>query len=370
MEDHLRILFVIDTLGPGGKERRFTELLKALKAGGDVSFELVVMSSDIHYTELLDFGIKIHSVLRKTTKDLSVFRKLWLIIKEYQPDAVHCWESMTAVYLAPVCKLLNCILINGMVTNVPLQRNLSNHHWRRARLTFPLSRVIVSNSKAGLKAYRVPVKKGVVIYNGFNFSRLENLSDKQAVRGEMNIGTDYVVGMVASFWKQKDYPTYYKAAQIVLDNRRDVTFLAVGPGTDSEESLSLMREGDMNNFRLLGKRSNIESMVNIMDVCVLSTFTEGTSNAILEYMAVGKPVVASEGGGTAEIVDEGKTGFLVQPSHAGMLAEKINILLDDTELREEMGRKGRRRVMEYFSINRMVSDYIELYKRICTEDKL
>lgn len=365
MEDHLRILFVIDTLGPGGKERRFTELLKALKAGGDISFELVIMSNDIHYTDILDYGIKIHRVIRKTAKDLSVFRKLWLIIKEYKPDAVHCWESMTAVYLAPVCKLLNRILINGMVTNVPLRRNLSNHHWRRARLTFPFSEYIVSNSKAGLRAYKVPVKKGVVIYNGFNFNRLENLIDKQVIRQEMSIRTDLIVGMVASFWKQKDYPTYYKAAQLVLDKRRDVTFLAVGPGTDSEESLSLIREEDTNNFRLVGKRSKIESIVNIMDVCVLSTFTEGTSNAILEYMAVGKPVVATEGGGTAEIVDEGKTGFLVEPSQADMLAEKIMILLDDRELCEEMGMRGRSRVLEYFSIDRMVSDYIELYKRVC-----
>ena len=159
----MKILFVIDTLGSGGKERRLTELLKALKSSNKIDFELVVMSEDIHYSEIRDLGITIHSIIRKTTKDFSVFRKFYLLIKQNRPDAVHCWESMTAVYLPPVCRLLRCPLINGMVTNVPLRQNIFNRHWLRARLTFPFSDKIVSNSKAGIRAYRVPASKGFVI---------------------------------------------------------------------------------------------------------------------------------------------------------------------------------------------------------------
>ena len=168
----MKILFVIDTLGSGGKERRLTELLKALVPRREVTAELVVMSDDIHYSEIFDLGIRIHKIIRHSRKDLLVFNKLRTIIKEFKPDTVHCWESMTAVYLAPLCKIFGCPLINGMVTNVPTRRNILNRHWLRARLTFPFSEVIVSNSRAGIEAYRVPPRKGVVIYNGFNFQRV------------------------------------------------------------------------------------------------------------------------------------------------------------------------------------------------------
>lgn len=360
----MKILYVIDTLGSGGKERRLIELLKALLKRGEVEAQLVVMSDDIHYTEVFTLGIKVHKILRRTRKDLSVFGKLRNIIRDFRPDAVHCWESMTAVYLAPLCKMMKCPLINGMVTNVPLQQNMCNRHWFRARLTFPLSRAIVSNSSAGLEAYRVPLSKGVVIYNGFNFNRIKNLRSVQESRAELGICTPKVVGMVASFWQQKDYPTYYKAAQILLRKRRDTTFLAIGAGTDSEESAQMIDKDFIDYFRLLGKQSNVENLINAMDICVLATFTEGTSNAILEYMALSKPVVATIGGGTAEIINDSMNGFLVNPSDPIMLADRIQTLIDDADLRRRMGLAGLNRVKEAFSIDRMVDDYIRLYSGI------
>lgn len=360
----MKILYVIDTLGSGGKERRLTELLRALLLRGEVKAELVIMSNDIHYTEVFSFGIRIHTIIRRTKKDIRVFGKLKRIIKNFGPDAIHCWESMTAIYLAPVCIVLKLPLINGMVTNVPIQRNIFNRHWLRARITFPLSTVIVSNSNAGLIAYKVPSAKAVVIYNGFNFSRVENIGNGQESRKDLGITTPFVVGMVASFWQQKDYPTYYKAAQILLEHRRDVTFLAIGSGTDSPDSVNLIDRGNIAHFKLLGKRSNVEHLVNAMDVCVLATFTEGTSNSILEYMALGKPVVATDGGGTSEIIVDSVHGFLVRPSDPQTLASRIQVLLNNPEMRKKMGNAGVRRIEEAFSIDRMVSDYIKLYSRV------
>ncbi|HPR73344.1 MAG TPA: glycosyltransferase [Bacteroidales bacterium] len=362
----MKILFVIDTLGSGGKERRLTELLKALVPRREVTAELVVMSDDIHYSEIFDLGIRIHKIIRHSRKDLLVFNKLRTIIKEFKPDTVHCWESMTAVYLAPLCKIFGCPLINGMVTNVPTRRNILNRHWLRARLTFPFSEVIVSNSRAGIEAYRVPPRKGVVIYNGFNFQRVVGVPGYMESRKLLGISSPLVVGMVASFWQQKDYPTFFAAAQILLRKRSDLTFLAVGTGTDSRKAMDYIDSELLANFRLMGKQSNVETIISTMDVCVLATFTEGTSNAILEYMAMGKPVVATAGGGTTEIIDDGVNGFLVLPSDPEILATKIQLLLDDTALRRIMGQAGLIRIKEAFSIDRMVDDYLSLYRRVTT----
>jgi glycosyltransferase involved in cell wall biosynthesis len=361
----MKILFVIDTLGSGGKERRMLELLRALNKRSDIAMELVIMSHDIHYYHIYDLGINIHRIVRGRSKDISVFRKFRQLIRELKPDVVHCWESMTAVYLAPVCWLLKCPLINGMITNVPQSPRILNHHWRRGRLTFPFSTFIISNSKAGLTAYSVPKKKGRVIYNGFDFLRLDNLDNKEKIKRELNITTQYVVGMVASFCKQKDYPTFFSAARILLKERYDITFLAIGAYTDSEESAGLLDDELKKYFRLLGIRTDVESIINIMDIGVLATFTEGISNSIMEYMALEKPVVASEGGGTVELMIEGVTGYLLKPGDSNMLAERINELLNNAELREKMGLNGRKQIEKNFSIDRMAEEYLKIYRQVC-----
>jgi glycosyltransferase involved in cell wall biosynthesis len=150
----------------------------------------------------------------------------------------------------------------------------------------------------------------------------------------------------------------------LLKKRQDVTFVAIGDDTDSEESKKMIGDEWLPHFRLLGRKSGIESFVNIMDVCVLSTFTEGISNSILEYMALSKPVVATDGGGTKEIVMEGETGFLVNPGNADELAARIESLLNNDILRHNMGRAGRERVRNHFSIDKMIDSYVFHYSKL------
>jgi glycosyltransferase involved in cell wall biosynthesis len=338
--------------------------MRTLKFKKDFEFELAVMSEDIHYKEVFDLGINIHYILRKTKKSISAFIKFYSLCQNYKPDIVHCWDSMTAVYSVPACKLLHIKLVNGMVINSPVQQNVRNKLWLRGRLTFPFSDIVVGNSIAGLKAYNAPPLKSLVIYNGFNFDRTENLSDKLTIKKELDVDSNFIIGMVAAFSASKDYKTYYKAAGLLLEKRKDLTFIAIGPDTDSEASKALIGSEYIEHFRLLGLRSGIESFINIMDICVLSTFTEGVSNSILEYMALEKPVVASIGGGTNEIVVDNETGFLINSSDPEGLAHKLEILLSDADLRLKMGLAGRKQVIDKFSVEKMVGKYVDLYKMI------
>lgn len=356
----MKILFFIDTLSAGGKERRLTELMKVLKLNLDFEFELVVMSKDIHYKEVLDLGISIHYIIRKTKKDISVFYRFYKLCRNYKPDIVHCWDSMTAIYLVPICKFLHIKLINGMIVNSPVKQNIFNKFWFRAKLTFPFSDIILGNSKAGLKAYSAPRNKSTVIYNGFNFDRIENLKSKENIKQQLNTDSTYIIGMVATFSEKKDYRTYYRAAQLLLNQRNDIIFLAIGCDTDSFLSKSLIDDKNIDHFRLLGKMAGVESFINAMDICVLATFTEGISNSILEYMALGKPVIATSGGGTSEIIKDNITGYLIDPSNPRELAEKMEILLNDADLRYNMGLAGKKRIQTYFSIEKMVNKYITI----------
>ena len=311
----MKILFFIDNLCAGGKERRFIELLKGLKNFSHIEFEIVVMSDNLDYNEVFELQNFIHFVIRKTKKDLSVFYKFFKICKTYKPDIVHCFDSMSAVYLTPICRLLQLKLINGMIADAPESLNIFNTRWLRARITFPFSTLIIANSEAGLKSYKAPKDKSYVIHNGFDFKRIKHLQNSDIIRNELKIKTKFLIGMVASFSKYKDYKTYFDAAALVLSRRADVTFIAIGSNTDSTEAKSLIDDKYMDVIKALGKKSNIESYINAMDICVLATFTEGISNSILEYMALSKPVIATLGGGTSEIVKDAKTGFLILPSN-------------------------------------------------------
>lgn len=362
--DKMKILFFIDTLGPGGKERRFVELIKGLKKSSTIEFEIVIMSNDIHYKEIFDLNIKIHYIIRKTKKDLSAFHKFYKICKNYRPNIVHCWDSMTAIYALQTCKLFGIKLVNGMIADAPEKLNIFNKSWFRARITFPFSNAVIGNSIAGLKAYKAPKSKSFVIHNGFNFVRIENIESPEFIRKQLKISHKFIIGMVASHSKLKDYKTYIEAAQLVLKKRNDSVFLLIGQNTESITLMNQIANENRDNFRFLGKKSDIESFINAMDICVLATFTEGISNAILEYMAMGKPVVATEGGGTIEIVKDQKTGFLVKTSHPDELANKIEFLLNNSEIRIKMGKTGKERIKNLFSLDRMVEQYISIYQKL------
>jgi glycosyltransferase involved in cell wall biosynthesis len=364
----MKVLFVIDCLASGGKERRLTELMKMLKAKSTIEFELVVMSNDIHYKEVLDLGIGIHYIIRKTKKDISVFFKLYNLCKKYKPDIVHCWDDMTAVYVAPVCKLLNIKLANGMIVDTPVNFNIFNKAWLRAKLTFPLSDLIIGNSEAGLEAYRAPHKKSVCIHNGMHLTRFVNLENSETIKTKIlgeSCNGQLVIGMVAAFEDRKDYDTLIEAAKVLIPLHSEIRFLFIGDGKNFTRIKGSIPAEMQDKLIFLGKRSEIEAIINIFDIGILLTNTkmhgEGISNSILEYMALGKPVIATRGGGTTELVRDGVNGFLIEGGDTEHLIEKIELLSGNAELRAELGKNGKSLIQNNFEINQMTQRYIHQY---------
>lgn len=354
----------------GGRERRLTELMKGLKLKSNIQFELAVMSEDVHYKEIFDLNIKIHYLIRTQKKDFSIFKKFYKICKEYKPDLVHCWDSMTAVYSAPVCKLLRIKFANGMVVDTPMPQNRSNVHWRRARLTFPFSNIIIGNSKAGLAGYNAPPQKSICIYNGMNLTRFYNLKDPSLIRKEIFDEPNenfFIAGMVAQVdLLRKDYGTLLDVAKSMISKNENIRFVMVGDGDHYEQLKNSIPASIENKLKFLGRRSDVESIVNIFDAGLLLTniknHGEGISNAIIEYMVLAKPVIASRGGGTDEIVEDQKTGYLISPFGKVELEEKLKILMNNPGLRKQMGSAGKESVLKNFTIDKMVDSFISLYE--------
>jgi len=355
----MRILFFIETLRSGGKERRLVELIKGLSKYPDIKMELVLMETDVFYNDIFKVDIKIHYLVRKVIKkDPLIFFKFYKIAKKFNPDIINTWGNMVTIYSIPSKIILNVKLINNEITDSPKFQKKGIFY----KIAFKKSDLIVANSIAGLKSYRI-TKNSKVIYNGFNFKRLENLIPSELMRKNFDVKTKYIVGMVASFTLAKDYHTYLEVAVNILKQRKDVTFLCIGAGDFTDYKLSI-HDNLLSNIKFISQQKDIESLINIFDVSVLSTFNEGISNFIMESMALVKPVVVSEGGGTSEIVIDGETGFIVKQQSSLIMAEKIDLLLNNKDLREQMGERGINRIKTKFEINNMISKFIDMYKNL------
>ena len=359
----MKILFFIDGLGSGGKERRFVELLKGLTVYKNISCEAVLMNEEVHFKEIFQLNVKIHYLIRKFKKDPTIFLKFYKICSNFKPDIIHCWNPMTTIYALPAAKWLKIKLIDGRIADCPSQIKIFSKTWILAS-TLHFADVILSNSYAGLKAYQAPDDKSFCIHNGFDFGRIKTLLHKDDVKKDFDLTTRYIVGMVASFSQKKDYHTYLLAAQQILSKRNDVTFIAVGDGPNLDKMKRIVQDSFRERIKFLGQQRNVESIMNVCDIGVLSTYSEGISNTIIEFMALSKPVVASEGGGTHELLIPDKTGFLIPQKNVNTLVDKIELLLNDEDLRIAMGEAGKNYVYKDFSLDQMINGFVMVYNRV------
>ncbi len=364
----MRILHLIERLGPGGKERQVVELLKGLSARRDIRSFVAVMDKDEVRLEIDREHAQLIQLNRRGKKDWRLFKSLYGLVSDLKIDIIHSWGAMCSVYAAPVAKVCGTAFVNGFVRDAPSHMTLRDKGYLRGKLTIPFSDVVVANSRAGLAAYGIPERKGLCIYNGFSLERVSNLRDKTELRSILGIVTPHIVGMVANFTPRKDYETFVEMARRICRLRDDVTFLAIGSGETLQQVHDSIPAEHSLRIKLLGRRTDVESIANLFTVGVLTTNSrlhgEGISNAITECMALGKPVVATNDGGTSELVLDGETGFLVPSHDAGALTDRVLRLLSNAELADDFGAAGRRRVETAFSLDAMCDAYLRLYQKV------
>jgi len=358
----VKILFTVDSLRRGGKERRLVELLRDLSSR-DQEFKLIVFSNRIEYS-IDHFASKV-IILKKAEEQSQL--KLWVdlirIINSYKPDIVHSWDRLSSLMILPSILIRKTPLLCSIINDVsPSPPKAFSKKWFAHWLLKCFSTRILSNTNLGLLTNRVG-KKGLCIYNGFDFNRISNLRKPEEVKRSMSINTRYVVGMVGAIEPRKDFKAFISCAKQILATRNDITFLIVGDGQYRQELENSIYEEKRIIFT--GKLDNIEHVMNIFDIGILLTnqdvHGEGISNTIMEYMALGKPVIATQGGGNHEIVAEGVSGFLISENRKDLIIDKILFLIDNPEVAGALGKKGRQIVVEKFEMSRMTKEFMELY---------
>jgi len=356
----LRVLHLVDSLRVGGKERQAVELLKGLHTQTDVETVVVTMGTEQFYAvDVQKLGIPLIYLLRKFRWDPTVFWRMFDIFRQFRPHIVQTNSEMVTFYAWPLTRLMGIKLINGTIRNAFSGRGL---RWSFHKLMLSVADARVANSKAGFasRGHQSDAPGNYVIYNGFDSKRFHTRASANGPGADFGAEGRKIIGMVAEFSDYKDFPTYIRAAQIVQERRKDVLFVAVGGGKNLQLCQDLLPSRP-EWFRFLGERKDIEALVQCMDVGVLCTFTEGIPNSVMEFMAAGKPVVVTNGGGTRELVIDGQQGYLVPASDPEIVAARIGQLLDNPELASRMGVEGRHRLETHFSLERLVRDHLEMY---------
>ncbi len=362
------ILFLADNIGGGGKERRLLELIKSLSKDPSYKIILVVISDmGVGYDYMYDFPITIIESERNYKYGTRPFFVIKGAIEKYKPDIVHSWGSMCSTYILPLLPFRKFKFINGIVADAPKHVPWHSKNYIRGQLSFLFSDVVLSNSLAGIKSYSAPINKTYCIYNGIDMARFNNLRDKNELIEELALQPfNFVVGMVGAFHERKDYPTYIEAAIKIVKQYKDICFLLIGHGRTQTTIENMIPEELKYNIRVLGRRTDIEDLIQVFSVGVLCTNSdihgEGVSNSLIEYMSLSKPVIATEGGGTNEVIVDGDNGFLVRNKDAEQLAEKLLQIYHDHNLAKKMGEKALQTIYEKFMLDRMAKEFIAVYE--------
>jgi glycosyltransferase involved in cell wall biosynthesis len=308
----------------------------------------------------LGFEIKV----APTPSKLKFMINLLRTIRRVDPDVIHTWEGFVTSACLGLAVFHRRRIINFDIQYAHKVRRLSLLYLQE-RMNLLFSYRNVANSEAGFRTFRVsPSRKNRVIYNGFDPNRIDH-APRIGLRKMLGAEEKKLVAMTASFSAPKDFETLIRAGSNIVSQNRDVLFLFIGEGPRRQKVQDLIDDGCRNAFVFLGQREDVESIVREVDIGVLlskSGHAEGISNSLMEFMAAGKPVIATDVGGNPELVQEGLCGFLLPHEDVDVLQEKLVSLLRDPEKRNEMGAIGRKRIREKFSMEQMVAQFSELYE--------
>jgi len=360
------VVLVIDSLRYGGAERQVVELANNMDPD----------RFDVHVCTLLDnvpLGSKLrnsehrlHTIVKKNKVDFTVVPRLARLLKSLNADIVHSYLFAPDIASRLAGRLARTELIIGS------ERSANYLVGKRQKIAYRLTRacvdVIIANSKTGAqfnsKMFGHPASDYRVVYNGVDTERFRS-RNKVSIRNELGISTESrIIGIIATLKEVKNHSMILHAFKRVLDSFPDTQLLLVGRqlygnmmGTVEYHTRveNLIDElGIRQRCTFLGNRDDVELIYPACDITVLSSLHEGTPNVLLESMACGIPVVATNVCDNSYVVKDGDVGFLVEVGDIESMADRIQVLLGNDTLRQEMGEKAQKWVQEEFSIQQLI----------------
>lgn len=361
------ILHVTFNMGFGGTEQVIRQLVTNLDPQR-FHCEVACIDGDvgaIGQTMETENGITIHSRQRRPGLDWKTILWLRRLIKSGHFDFVHCHQYTPYTY--------GWFAHWGTGAKVVFTEHGRFHpdqHRTKARLVNPfialtshrLVAISTATRDALIEYEYLPATKIAVIYNGI-IPLTVNKKSKQALSAELGIEPgEVVIGTVARLDTVKNQPLMLQATRALIDQGYKVRLLLVGDGPERDNLQAITQQLELKSAVIFtGFQAKPADYLGLMDIFLLPSFTEGTSMTLLEAMSLGIPTVATRVGGTPEIVEDKKTGFLVESDDLKVFTRAIKNLLEQPIERRKMGDAARIRFEQKFSVKQMVEQYQECY---------
>ncbi|MFI5369991.1 MAG: glycosyltransferase [Candidatus Eisenbacteria bacterium] len=362
----IRVLYVVNNFVAGGAERHLLELWRRIDRG---RFE-VEIACFRHEGRFLDdvekLGWPVHHLsVPKTLYTPAGVVGLWRLVqlvRARRPDVIHGYlfgPNLFAALAGRWCGVRAVVVAKRNVDafETPRQIAVQRLSHRLATHVTAVSETVAATSVA----LGVPRARVTVIPNGVDVGRFDVSPHTRS-----QLGLDPaapVIGSVGCLEARKDYGTLFDALERLAAAGRVFQVMLVGDG--SERAALETRAASLGRpVRFLGERGDVERLLPVMDVFVLSSREEGIPNALLEAMAAARPCVATSVGGTPEVLADGVTGWLVPPADASALATAIAEALDHPDEAMRRATAARREMIDQRSIDAMVRLHERFYNDV------
>jgi len=374
-----RVLFVVGDLFRGGTATHIRMVSLGLKERG-FRPEIFLLSGGRDLEgEFRRGGVRVHEAIYrlppKATIPMRALRlavvmiQFWVFLLRQRFSIVHFYLPENYIIGAPVALL-------SMHRRLVMSRRSMNSYQRRFRMLGRIEHIlhrcgvsVLGNSRcvvSQLHEEGVPEERLGLIYNGVDLTSWKSLPSKQDVRRALGIADKaLVLAIVANLIPYKGHADLLEALHLIKEDLPDSwRLLVIGRDDGIGRTLQLAADkmGLEENVLFLGARDDVPSLLAASDIGILSSHEEGFSNALIEGMAAGLPMVATDVGGNAEAVLHGTNGLIVPPKDPISLSEAIERLAMGADERSSMGEAGRRRMQELFSADRCVDNYERFYR--------
>ncbi len=375
MSKKIKIIYLTTTSKLCGAEKVIYELSKRTNKE---RFEIIVctIKDDLEgglLDKCRDIGIKTASLGIENKWKFYKSVQLYKIIKEFHPDIIQSFLFFDNILARIFGKIAGVSIIISGQRNVETKRSFLRN-WVD-KYTLPLADMVISNSRAGgkilLEKFHLIHSRVKVIYNGIDLQEENNSVKKKGFLKEIGLsGDEKIVGFIGRLEKQKGVQYLIEAIKILNRENPSIYTLLIGDGKEKD---TLERYSQYNGCKaiFLGWKENASRYLDSFDLLVLPSLWEGMPNVVLEAMKQGVLVIATSVGGNIEIIDDGKTGFLIKPGNSQLLAEKIKMVLSLSESEKaSIIKNAKNKVMKNFNIQQMVKNFEYTYIGLLSKKEL
>lgn len=357
-----KILHLITGLEIGGAEMMILKTLPKMQAAFD-NRVYCIMGHGPMGERLEKAGIHVYYLNLKNIFDLSIIIRFKKIAKEFQPDILVTYLIHADIFGRILGRIFGIKKIICSVRAKLIQPKYLPLLFLDA-ITSPLVTHYHFNSQAVADMYHkfffLPKRKITVIPNGLELEKYNIQIDIQKKKQELGLPLDKkIIGCVAKLRKQKGHQYLISAFAEVLKNNKNVFLLLVGDG-DERKSIEKQTHdlGITEDVLLIGNRDDIPELLQIIDIFVLPTLFEGMSNALMEAMAAGKPIIATDIPENKELINDNVSGILVPTKNPAAIAKNIQELITDKLQAQNIVTNAKREALERFSLKKITQKMI------------